>query len=131
MSRDGAYRAPAEASADAEAAALHDLSRRTGRLRVMLLLPGGILALVAATANALAHTMGFWALFGVLEDGRYPVSGTTVAIAALVPAATLAAPFVLAYILLHARVRRAWRTDAARTLGLDGASLDALMRMLD
>ncbi len=120
------YRKAELRGVDVETAALHDLLARIRRLRRRVALPAAVVAVALGLTGAVAHVTGYWAILGVLEDGTYAVHAVTILFAAGLAASPAAAVGVASYLLLRARLRRAWRDEHVRTL--DAAWIDSTAR---
>jgi|GEM_PF-5951841 len=105
------YRDEAPRSIDLETTAIRDLLARTKQLRRRVALPTMAASLVAAWLGGAAHALGYWPLLGVSSSGTYLVSAFTLAIAAVLSAAPLLAPGVLAYFVARRRMRAKWSAE--------------------
>ncbi len=126
-----AYRDSSASSDDATQAAVAELGRRLATLRQVVVLPGGLLALAAGIAGALAHVSGYWSVFSALPDGTYFVAAPTIVIAVLAPGSLVFGPVWLAYLGLRARARRAWLAEAPTRFGVAREELEALAGLFD
>ncbi len=108
------YRKDAPRSTDLETAAIHDLLARMKRLRRRAALPTLIAAACLAWLGATAHALGYWPVFGRLQDGSYFVGTASLLIVASLCGLPVALPGAVLYVVLRGRLRTAWREEYRR-----------------
>lgn len=121
----------AETIEDVEAEAFAEWSARVYSLRLLVMVPALLVALILGGVGVWLHVEGEWMVFGlgdILADGTILISNYSTAAAFILPlvAAGLAARFL--FRVLRARARTRFVDGVSRRTGISASELNARLR---
>jgi hypothetical protein len=100
-----------------ETEAISDLVERMRQLRRKVVLPFVIAAVIVGHLGIAAHVFGYWSIFGIIHDHRYPVNFLTISAAFFLPSGPMIGLGIATYIRMRARIRQQWQ-EIHRAQGL-------------